>query len=157
MNGAAIALAARVVLAVVLIAAAAAKLRHPMTTRAQTVALVGARSGPAVAAALPPVEIVIAISLVAWKSAVPGLVAAALLLAFTGVLLRAHARRLPCPCFGSAGSNTPVGPAAIIRNAVLVAYAVLTTGSPAGASGGAAVAAIGLLGAIAAAALWAVR
>jgi hypothetical protein len=110
-----------------------------------------------VAAALPPVEIVIAISLVAWTSAVPGLVATALLLAFTGVLLRAHARRLPCPCFGSGGSKTPVGPAAIVRNAVPVAYAVLATGSPAGVSVGAAIAAIALLGAIAAAALWAAR
>jgi hypothetical protein len=156
-EGAAIAFAARAVLAGVLLVAAVTKLRHRAATRAQTVALVGARSGRAIATVLPFIEIVIAVALVVWPSAVPGVVAAALLLAFTGVLFRAQARRLPCPCFGGAGGISPVGPAAIIRNAVLVAYAVLATGSPSGAKAGGALAAIAILGAIAVAAVWAAR
>ena len=157
MDSAAIAFAARAVLAAVLLVAAVAKLRRRAATRTQTVALLGAGSGRAIATVLPFIEIVIAVALVVWTSAVPGVVAAALLLAFTGVLLRAQARRLPCPCFGGAGGGTPVGPAAIIRNAALVAYAVLATGSPSGANAGAALAAIAVLGAIAVVAVWAAR
>ncbi len=157
MDGAAIAFAARAVLAGALLVAAVSKLRNPATTRAQTVALVGARMGGAIATALPIVEIVIAVALVVWTSAVPGVVAAVVLLAFTGVLLSAQARRLPCPCFGGAGGATPVGPAAIIRNAVLIAYAVLATGSPSGASAGAAAVGVVVLGAIAVAAVRAAR
>ena len=157
MDGAAIAFAARTVLAAVLLVAAIVKLRHRETTRAQTVTLVGARRGRIIASALPIIEIVIAVALVVWTSAVPGVIAVVLLLAFTGVLLRAQARRLPCPCFAGTGGTTPVGPAAIIRNAVLLAYAVLATGSPSGAAAGAALAAIAILGAIAVAAVWAAR
>jgi hypothetical protein len=156
-DGAAVALAARVVLAAVLLIAAFAKLRRPSATRAQTVALIGARSGSAIAAVLPLVELAIAVALVVWATPVPGVVAAALLLAFTGVLLRAQVRRLPCPCFGSPSRAAPVGPAAVVRNAVLIAYAVLATGSPADASTGGALIGIAVLGAIAAAAIWAAR
>jgi hypothetical protein len=147
--GAAVALAARVVLAIVLAGAAVAKLRARAATRAATVALIGARYGGPIAAVLPFVELVLAILLVAWWSNVPGVLAAALLIAFTCVLVRAQQRRLPCPCFGNTTAE-PVGGFSIIRNGVLLAYAVIATGSPSGVSAAAAVVATVVLGAIAA-------
>jgi hypothetical protein len=64
-------------------------------------------------------------------------VAVVLLALFTVVLLRAQARRVPCLCFGASSLETPVGPAAVVRNGVLAALAVLATGTPTGASFGA--------------------
>jgi len=122
----AVAVAARVVLAVALGFAAVQKLRHRATARAQTVALLGARAGPAVALVLPFVELALAILLVLWPSPVPGIVAALLLLGFTAVVVRAELRRLPCPCFGSV-SDRPAGPLEVLRNGVLLACAVLAT------------------------------
>ncbi len=120
---------ARVVLAAVLLAAAIAKLRSRDATRAATVALLGEHTGVVVAMALPFVEIAVAIALIVWWSPVPGIVAAMLLLAFTVVLVRANVRHVPCACFGGA-SNAPPGARAIVRNALLLALAVLATGSP---------------------------
>src|SRR5690242_8341308 len=97
---AAVALAARVVLALALVLAAIAKLRAPERTRGQTIDLIGVRYGAVVARALPFVEVGIAVALLAWWTAVPAIAAAVLLLLFTLVLMRAQARRLPCPCFG---------------------------------------------------------
>lgn len=137
MNGGAIALGARLALAVVFIVAAIAKLRAATATRDQMTALLGPRAGPVVATWLPVVEIVLAVALVAWWSAVPGVVTTLVLLAFITVLVRADVRRLPCACFGARASAKPVGTLAIVRNAVLVGLAVLATGSPSGASVGA--------------------
>jgi hypothetical protein len=122
----ALAWTARVVLAVALAFAAVQKLRHRARTRAQTVALLGPRAGPAVAVVLPFVELVIAVALLVWDSAVPGILGALLLAGFTVVVIRAELRHLPCPCFGSAGER-PAGPAQILRNAVLLGCAVLAT------------------------------
>ena len=131
------ALAARLVLAVVFLVAAVAKLRAAAATREQMTALLGARAGALVATWLPIVEIVLAVALVVWWSAVPGVVTALVLLAFIAVLVRADVRRLPCACFGARANSKPVGTSAIVRNAVLVGLAVLATGSPSGASVGA--------------------
>jgi hypothetical protein len=130
---AALALAARIVLAVVLATSAIAKLRSRAAVREQVAALVTRRAAPAVAALLPAVELLVAVGLVAWWSAVPGIVATALLALFTIVLVRAEARRVPCLCFGSSNHDTPVGPAGVIRNGVLAALAVFSIGSPSGA------------------------
>jgi hypothetical protein len=119
-----------VVLAIVLALAAVAKLRARATTRRQMVALLGDRAGGVVARVLPWVELLLAVLLVVWWSAVPGVLAAALLLVFTGVVVRANVRHLPCACFGGNASNAPPGASAIVRNAVLVALAVLATASP---------------------------
>jgi hypothetical protein len=119
-----------VVLAVVLAFAAVAKLRARATTRRQMVALLGGRAGPVVAQVLPWVELLVALLLVVWWSAVPGVLAAVLLLVFTGVVVRANTRHLPCACFGGAAGDAPPGSGAIIRNAVLIALAVLATASP---------------------------
>jgi len=119
-----------VVLAIVLAFAAVAKLRSRDTTRRQFAALLGDRFGPGVAAVLPWVELLVALLLVVWWSAVPGILAAALLLVFTGVIVRANTRHLPCACFGGSASDAPPGAGAILRNAVLIALAVLATASP---------------------------
>src|SRR5438045_1749982 len=79
----AIALAARCLLAGVLVVAAVAKLRARAETSAEFSALLGVRAGPVLAVIVPVVEILLAIALVAWWSAIPGLVTAFVLLAFT--------------------------------------------------------------------------
>jgi hypothetical protein len=143
---AAVAFGARVVLALILLIAAVAKLRAANDVKRQTIELIGERAGAPIARALPFVELAIAIALVAWWTAVPGIAAAVLLAAFTGVLVRAQARQLPCPCFGSVRT---VGSRALLRNGVLLAYAVLATASPSGANVIAAIGTALLLGVIA--------
>jgi hypothetical protein len=113
------------VLAAVLLVAAVAKLADAADARHQMTMLLGAAVGHPVARALPVAEIAIAVSLVAWWSAIPAVVAASVLVVFTAVLVVAEVRRLPCACFGAASSRGPVGPLAVVRNAVLVALAVL--------------------------------
>lgn len=126
---AALAWAARIGLAVMLVVAAVSKLRRRAATRVETVTLLGPRIGPPVAATLPFVEIALAIALVVWWSWVPGVLAAALVVAFTVVLVRANARHLPCACFG-AGAGVPPGGFAILRNGALLALAILATATP---------------------------
>jgi hypothetical protein len=151
---ASVALAARVVLAAVLTVSAIAKLRSRDTVRTQVAAL-GSDDGrlAAVVSALPAVELLVAVALVAAWSAVPGIVALLLLAVFTGVLIRAQARHVPCACFGAGAGDAPVGPASIVRNGVLAALAVLAVGDPSGASAGATVGFAVLFGAVAAGAV----
>jgi hypothetical protein len=149
-NDAALALAARIVLAVVLASSAIAKLRARDAVREQVATLVSERAAPVVAPLLPAAELLVAVGLVAWWSPVPGVVAVVLLALFTIVLLRAVARHVPCVCFGASKLDPPVGPAGVIRNGYLAALAVLATGSPSDASGVATVIALAVLGAIAA-------
>jgi hypothetical protein len=153
LNDASIALAARVVLAAALMVSALAKLRSRAEVKQQVVLLVSDALAPVVAPALPATELVVAVALVVWWSPVPGVVALGLLAAFTVVLVRAQARRVPCLCFGAARIETPVGPAAIVRNGVLGALAVLAIGSPAGAHPGATIAMCVVLGAVTAGAI----
>lgn len=153
-NDASLAFAARVVLAAVLAASATAKLRSRVAfaseaLRPQMGRLVGERYAPMIGPVLPPAELAVAVALVAWWSPVPGVVALALIGAFTVVLVRAQARHVPCMCFGAASLDVPVGPASIVRNGVLAALAVLAIGSPAGANAVATIALIIVFGAIA--------
>lgn len=76
---------------------------------------------------LPWIEIVLGAVLVTQLGrAVAALVAAALLAAFTGLIVvrLAQGRRPPCACFG-AWSAKPLGPGHVVRNAVLFALAVV--------------------------------
>lgn len=131
----AVALAARVVLALALAGAALAKLRDRDHVVTQMDALLGARAGSITAVGVPVVELAIAIALVAVTgSGLPGVAAVIMLLVFTGVLVRAQAQHVPCPCFGGGATASPAGPRAVLRNGVLLALAVLATGSPSGAS-----------------------
>lgn len=152
-NAAALALAARIVLALVLGSSAIAKLRSRAAVRDQVATLVSERAAPVVAPLLPAAELVVAIGLLGWWSPVPGVVALVLLALFTIVLLRAEARRVPCLCFGASKLDTPVGPAGVIRNGVLAALAVFAIGTPSGASAVATIVAVAGLGVIAAAAV----
>ncbi len=151
MVDASVALAARVVLAAVLLVSAVAKLRTRDATRKQVAAVIGEdrRLAPLVSV-LPGVEIAVAIALLAAWSPVPGLIALILFALFTGFLLRAQARRVPCACFGAGAAEAPVGPASIVRNGVLAAFAVLAMGDPSGASAVATAAFTVLFGAVAA-------
>jgi hypothetical protein len=119
--------------------------------------LVSERAAPVVAPLLPATELLVGVALVAWWSAVPGIVAVVLLALFTIVLVRAEARRVPCLCFGASKLDTPVGPAGIVRNGVLAALAVLAIASPTGASAVATIGAVAAFGAIAALAVRAAR
>ena len=144
----ALALAARIVLAAALAFAAIVKLRNLANVRVQMAELFGTRAATAAAVAVPVVELVLAVALVAWWSPVPGIAAAIVLLAFTVVVVRAQIRHVPCPCFGGAASARPAGPTAVVRNGVLIAEAVLATGDPHGASLGATALWVLVLGAV---------
>ena len=137
LNQASVALAARLVLATALAASAIAKLRSRPAVLRQVEMLVSVRAARIVAALLPVTELVVAASLVTYWEPAPGVVAVILLVLFTVVLLRAQARRVPCLCFGASSLETPVGPASVVRNGVLAAFAVLAIGTPDGATVGA--------------------
>jgi hypothetical protein len=143
-----LALAARIVLAAALAFAAIVKLRNQSDVRAQMAELFGSRAASAAALVVPVVELVLAVALVAWWSPVPGVVAAIVLVAFTVVVVRAQVWRVPCPCFGGSANARPAGPAAVVRNGVLIAEAVLATGDPRGAAIGATALWVVALGAV---------
>jgi hypothetical protein len=151
LNDASVALAARVVLAGVLTVSAVAKLRSRAAVQREIGALTSERFGALAGRALPALELVVAVALVVWWSPVPGLVALALFAVFTVALVRAQARHVPCACFGAGRSDAPPGPAAVVRNGVLTALAVLATGSPRGADLGPALLWCALFGVVTAA------
>jgi len=123
-------LMARFVLAAVMAAAAAGKLRDLEGTRTAVIDLgVPSKVSGVVTAALPLVEITAAVALLLPLRAVMlagAALALVLLAAFTVVIGRtlAAGRRPPCHCFG-ARSNAPLGLDAIVRNAALAALAVV--------------------------------
>ncbi|MDQ1447608.1 MAG: Methylamine utilization protein MauE [Actinomycetota bacterium] len=157
MNDAALALGARIVLALVLASSAFVKLRARAAVHEQVATLVSERAAPVIAPLLPAAELLVGVALVAWWSAVPGIVAVVLLVLFTIVLVRAEARRVPCLCFGASKLDTPVGPAGIVRNGVLAALAVFAIASPTGATAAATIVAVAGFGVIAALAVRAAR
>ena len=117
---------ARVVLAVTFAFSGIAKLR---TWRALPGAMrafgIPSRAAGAAAIVVPAVELGLAVALVvAWDSNAPVWIAIAVLVVFTALLVRAAVRHVPCPCFGAV-HDEPVGPAAVVRNGVLLAIAVL--------------------------------
>ena len=136
MNGASLALAARIVLAVVLAASAIAKLR---VARARSRAQVDdrrwatARRAADRAACCPAVELVVAVALVAWWSPVPGIVAVVLLAVFTVVLVRAAGAARAVPVLRVRRASSAGRARAIVRNGVLAALAVFAIGDPAAA------------------------
>jgi hypothetical protein len=154
----ALALGARIVLAAAFVAAAVAKLGNRSRVTEQMQDMFGARLAPTAALGVPVIEIALAVGLLgAPARALPALLAVAVLLVFTAVLVWAQARRVPCPCFGGGASDRPVGPAAIVRNGVLLGLAVLATGSSDGATVAATLGWVTLLGAMTAAAVWVAR
>ena len=133
--GPALALACRIVLAVVLAVAAAGKIidHAELPARLRAVGIIaGAR---ALAITLPIAELATAIALVAFPhSPVPAIAAIALLVAFSGFLVRTMRQGVPCPCFGAVRvPHATTAADAIVRNGLLVALAVLGTGAIDGA------------------------
>jgi hypothetical protein len=108
--------------------AAIGKLTHRGETES---AFAGLRlpASPALAVVVPVVELAVA-GLLLWRPQVGGAVAVALLAVFTAVIVRALARGVQtgCGCFGSRRPS-PLGPADVVRNALLAAFAVLATGA----------------------------
>ena len=138
-NAPALALACRIVLASVLAVAAGAKIadRRALPGRLRAMGIASRWSGR-FAVGLPIVELAVAGGLVAVPhSWLPAAAALVLLAGFTVFLLLTFSRAVPCPCFGTVRTDRAVsGPGAILRNGVLLALAVLATGSVDGAKAG---------------------
>ncbi|MFV0259637.1 MAG: MauE/DoxX family redox-associated membrane protein [Acidimicrobiales bacterium] len=114
---------AAVVLAVVLAVAAVAKLIRPRRTR-EDLAGLGLVATPALAVIVPVIELTTAVLLV-LRPAWGGVMAFALIAAFTAVLVQVirSGRVARCACFGSLG-NEVVSRSGVIRNAFLLVLAV---------------------------------
>ena len=124
-----VAAASRGVVAGVLLAAAAAKLRDRSGTRER---LEAAGLPPGLDRTLPLVELFTALGLlIETRRAWAAYVASAMLAAFTAYIAVQIARgsAAPCPCFGATGSDRPAGVRTLVRNLVLLALAILGTGS----------------------------
>jgi uncharacterized membrane protein YphA (DoxX/SURF4 family) len=141
-------LVVRLVLAAVFLAAAVGKARDQAGTRRSLESFGVPRAlAPAIALALPVVEIAIAVALVpvatAWWAGVAALL---LLVVFTAALAVGLLRGVEadCHCFGAVSSR-PVGPATIVRNLVLAALAAVLVAAGGDSPGTSAVAWIGEL------------
>ena len=113
-----------VLLALILVRAAAAKLARPAATAAAFRAL-GVPLPGALAWGVPAAELVVATFLVAIPPA-GGLAAVVLLLLFSAVLARAMREDSPagCGCFGSVRTD-PVTRSDLLRNGLLVVLALV--------------------------------
>lgn len=122
-------------LALLFFSAAAHKVRDAAGFRAAVAAygLLPARAVPAAATLIVASELAIAAALlVPGAGAAPGLAAAALLALYAGSMLAALAagrRGIDCGCGGPAGARR-LGPAHVVRNAVLVAAALASSLPP---------------------------
>ena len=141
--GATIALVARITLAATFGLSAAAKVADRRGF-ARALRDFGLPGSDALSWTLPLVEGALGLALVLVQgSAWPAFLAIALLAVFTGAVVAnlIAARPAPCPCFGPpTAGDRPVSATTVGRNGVLVALAVLGTGSTGGASVGAALA-----------------
>lgn len=121
-------LVARFVLFAVFAVAGVTKLANPDKTREMLAAFgISGRSPTIAAVALPYAELAIAAALIVPQAAFAGALAATLVLAaFTAAIMvnLAQGRRPSCNCFGLLGS-APIGPATLVRNAVLTGLALL--------------------------------
>lgn len=131
------ALVCRLVLAGVFALAGLTKLADTDRTR-EMLAGFGLRRGllGVMALALPLAELAVATALVVPPAAFGGaLAAAALLTLFTGAIALnlAKGRHPDCNCFGQIGS-APIGPATLLRNAVLTGMAMVVVAAGPGAA-----------------------
>lgn len=118
---------AALVVAATLVLAAVPKARAPHATAATFRAL-GLPLAPALARAVPAVEVAVAAVLAAVPLA-GGVAALVLLAAFTVVLVRAVVAgvEVSCSCFGTS-SHGPVSGVSVLRNGLLMGAAVVATG-----------------------------
>jgi len=151
--GSAVALAARVVLALTLGWAAVAKIRDRREAPGQLRALgVPAAVARPLSVLLPFAEAALAVVLVALRGALwPAWASVLLMGAFTVLVVATMSRGVPCPCFGV--SAAPMGVRSVVRNAVLLAVAVLATARVEDVQAGSVVVWVVVLGSIAAAAI----
>jgi hypothetical protein len=137
--GPALALACRIVLALVLALAAVAKIndRAALPGRLRAMGVAPSWSQP-IAIGLPVAELAVAVALgLAYHASWPAVAAFVLVAAFTVFLVATARRAVPCPCFGTVRTARVTSlPAAVLRNGVLLALAVLATGSVDGARAG---------------------
>jgi len=121
--------ASRGIVAGTLAVAAVAKLRDRRATRA---ALVASHLPASLDRTLPLIEAFTALGLLVERhSAWAAYVACALLAAFTVFLVVEVQRGVdaPCPCFGASSASLRPGARAIVRNLVLIALAVVASGT----------------------------
>jgi hypothetical protein len=134
MTGTDVALAARVVVALVLVASSIGKFT---AVPRNLVGLDREELGSyvvvayAVALSLPLAELVVAACLLFVDAAWPTYVAVVAFVAFTVVLVRKIAARdvRPCNCFGAASSKRDLSPGALVRNGWFLVLAVVATGA----------------------------
>jgi hypothetical protein len=128
-----VALAARVVVAIILVASGVGKL---LTVRESTRRARAELGGYAwitvlVALALPVYELVLAALLLFVDATWPSWLALATFVAFTVVLVRRIVRndRRPCNCFGAGSSKRDLSIGSLLRNTWFLALAVVATGA----------------------------
>ena len=128
-----VAIAARVVVALVLLASGVGKLAALPRSTARFGAELGRYAWLAyvVALALPIAELLLAAALLMVDAVWPTYVAVAVFVAFTVVLVRRIVRddRRPCNCFGAASSRRSVSTLSVVRNGWFLVLAILATGA----------------------------
>lgn len=128
-----VAIAARFVVALVLIASGTGKLvgvgRSVDSFRREFGGYAWVSVG--VAAALPLGELALAALLLAVDSSWPGYVALGAFVVFTGVLLRKFLKddRTPCNCFGAASRKRALSVGSLLRNTWFMVLAIVATGA----------------------------
>ncbi len=132
-----LAVAARLTVGIVLVCSGVAKLVSRQGSETQLARLgVPAVLAPAASVGVPVLELAIAALVLAVPSRWPTWLAVAAFALFTGFVAAELQRgeREPCRCFGSL-SNRPMSTRALIRNAWLLAIAVVATGASSSFSG----------------------
>jgi hypothetical protein len=128
-----VALAARAVVAVILLTSGVGKLLAVRTSHRGAATHVGndARISVAVALALPLYELVLAALLLVVDAAWPSWLALATFAVFTVVLVRRMVLddRRPCNCFGAASPRRALTIGSLVRNTWFLALALLATGA----------------------------
>jgi hypothetical protein len=128
-----VALAARVVVAIILVASGVGKLLSvPESTRQARTQLGGyAWITLLVALALPVYELVLAALLLFVDATWPSWLALGTFAVFTVVLVRRIVRndRRPCNCFGAGSSKRDLSIGSLLRNSWFLALAVIATGA----------------------------
>ena len=131
MNAEDVAIAARVVLALVFFVSGTGKLVTLYVERRRLREVAGKTAlGVGTSVALPVVELTVAALLGACDAVWPVYAALGLLAVFTAVVLDRLARhdQRPCNCFGPASTKTALASGALVRNGWFLAVAVVATG-----------------------------
>ncbi|HEX7821951.1 MAG TPA: MauE/DoxX family redox-associated membrane protein [Sphingobium sp.] len=126
--------AVHVMVAIILVSAGAAKLRNWPRFRATVMdyRILPERTAAFAAAALPPLEMLLGISLLLQMGSIPGLATAALLLTFAAAIainLYRGRTAIDCGC-SFAHEGQPIRSAMVVRNLVIAAALLAATAAP---------------------------